>query len=39
MLFVQKKQYYIALWKIGMGKDDLIKNLVLEKLYYQSYKL
>lgn len=31
MLFVQKKQYYIALWKIGMGKDDLIKNLVLEK--------
>lgn len=31
MLFVQKKQYYIALWKIGMGKDYLIKNLLLEK--------
>lgn len=31
MLFVQKEQYYIALWKVGMGKDYLIKNLILEK--------
>lgn len=32
ILFAQKRDYYIALWKVGMGKDYLIMNLLLEKI-------
>ena len=31
MLFIKRRDYYIALWKIGMSKRYLINSLLVEK--------
>lgn len=39
ILFARKKNYYNSLWKIGMGKDYLIKNMMIEKSIYSFIQI
>lgn len=39
ILFARKKEYYNSLWKIGMGRDYLIKSMMLEKSIYSLLQI